>query len=411
MKLEIVWGRLGMNFKDMTNCSYIPLPEVLSFIVDNRGKTVPTVETGIPLIATNCIKNNELYPVYEKIRYLSDDTYKTWFRAHPIPGDIIFVNKGSPGTVCLVPDPVGFCIAQDMMAFRVNSKIINNKYLFAVLRSPQFQTQIEQFHVGTLIPHFKKGDLNKLLIPIPDMKIQKYIGEMYFDLCNKIELNNRINKTLEEMAQAIFKSWFVDFDPFQDGEFVDSELGRIPKGWKVGILGEVATITSGKRPLEKQDTCSEDMIIPVVGASSIMAYTKEALYDEKILITGRVGTHGIIQRFNSPCWASDNTLVIKSEKYEFVYQILNHIDFKSMNRGSTQPLITQTDLKNVRIIIPSNNIIEDYERIVSNLMDMVQENNSQKIKLSLIRDSLLPKLMNGEIRVPVEGGKKNDFLV
>jgi len=229
MRLSSDWGRLDMNSKDMSNCGYLPLPDVLAFIVDNRGKTVPTAETGIPLIATNCIKNNELYPVFEKIRYLSEDTYKNWFRAHPIPGDIIFVNKGAPGRVCLVPDPVGFCIAQDMMAFRVNDKIINNKYLFAVLRSPQFQTQIEQFHVGTLIPHFKKGDLDKLLIPIPSMNVQEFIGETYYAICSKIDLNNQINKNLEEMAQAIYKRWFIDFEPFQDGEFEESDLGSIPK--------------------------------------------------------------------------------------------------------------------------------------------------------------------------------------
>ncbi|KUO71911.1 MAG: hypothetical protein APF81_07630 [Desulfosporosinus sp. BRH_c37] len=239
-----------MSFSDMSNCECLPLTEVLAFIVDNRGKTVPTTETGISLIATNCIKKNELYPVFEKVRYISEDTYHNWFRAHPIPGDIIFVNKGAPGRACLVPNPVGFCIAQDMMAFRVNDKIINNKYLFAVLRSTKFQTQIEQFQVGTLIPHFKKGDLDKLLIPIPSKEIQKFIGETYYALCNKIELNNHINKTLEEMAQAIFKAWFVDFEPFQDGEFEGRELGDIPKGWKIIKLGDISKFIKGKKPKE-----------------------------------------------------------------------------------------------------------------------------------------------------------------
>ena len=85
------------------------------FVVDNRGKTVPTAPSGHKLIATNCVTNNALFPVYEKIRYLSEETYQTWFRAHPIPGDILFVNKGTPGRVCLVPDPVDFCIAQDRL--------------------------------------------------------------------------------------------------------------------------------------------------------------------------------------------------------------------------------------------------------------------------------------------------------
>ena len=386
----------------MTNCDSFPLTEVLSFIVDNRGKSVPTVEDGIALIATNCIKNTELYPVFEKVRFLSKDTYDTWFRAHPKPGDIIFVNKGTPGRVCLVPDPVNFCIAQDMMAFRVNKNIIDNKFLFAVLRSPQFQNQIENFHVGTLIPHFKKGDLDKLIIPVPSMEVQKFIGETYYALCNKIELNNRMNKNLEEMAQTIFKSWFVDFEPFQEGEFEESELGMIPKGWRVGTIGEIASISSGKRPPLKQDCSSAEIYIPVVGASSIMAYTSEYLFNERILITGRVGTHGIIQRFSTPCWPSDNTLVIKSEYYEFMYQTLNDVDYKSMNRGSTQPLITQTDLKNINIIIPIESVLNGFEKLTLDIMTIWYENINQNKILSQLRDTLLPKLMSGEIRVPIE---------
>ena len=124
-----------MRFNLWEDCNRVPLTELLSFIVDNRGKTVPTAPSGHKLIATNCVTNNTLFPVYEKIRYLSEETYQTWFRAHPIPGDILFVNKGTPGRVCLVPDPVDFCIAQDMIALRADESKIYPKYLFAVLRS------------------------------------------------------------------------------------------------------------------------------------------------------------------------------------------------------------------------------------------------------------------------------------
>ena len=121
---------------------YKRLTDLLELIIDNRGKTVPTVEKGIKLIATNCILNNKLFPVYEKVRYISQETYDTWFRAHPKPGDIIFVNKGTPGKVCMVPEPIDFCIAQDMMAFRADSNKIYNKYLFSVLRSKKIQNKI-----------------------------------------------------------------------------------------------------------------------------------------------------------------------------------------------------------------------------------------------------------------------------
>ena len=97
-----------------------PLGDLLEAIVDNRGKTVPASDKGIPLIATNCIKETSLYPTFENIRYVSEETHRTWFRAHLRPDDILFVNKGTPGRVCMVPDPVSFCAAQDMIGLRVD---------------------------------------------------------------------------------------------------------------------------------------------------------------------------------------------------------------------------------------------------------------------------------------------------
>ena len=180
-----------------------PLTDLLEAIVDNRGKTVPTTETGRILIATNCVTNNTLFPVYEKVRFISDETYETWFRAHPIPGDIIFVNKGTPGKVCMVPDPIEFCIAQDMIALRANDKKIYNKYLFAVLRSERIQKQIYNTNVGDVIPHFKKQFLDQLLIPIPPREIQEFIGNLYYQLSYKIELNKQINDNLASTTSRL----------------------------------------------------------------------------------------------------------------------------------------------------------------------------------------------------------------
>ncbi|MBF0573951.1 MAG: restriction endonuclease subunit S, partial [Desulfamplus sp.] len=202
----------------------IPLSKTTKFIVDNRGKTAPTETCGIPLIATNCINNRDLYPKYENLRYVSKGTYENWFRSHPKPSDIILTLKGSQnGAVCLVPNPVNFVIAQDMVALRANEDIIDPLFLFAALRSPFIQQQIENLDVSGVIPHFKKSDFDKLLIPYPDKDMQKIIGKIYYDFCKKIDLLHRQNKTLEAMAETLFKQWFV-VEAKEDWEFV--ELGK-----------------------------------------------------------------------------------------------------------------------------------------------------------------------------------------
>lgn len=220
-----------MKFNIWKNCPKIPITELLSFIVDNRGKTVPTSDEGWKLIATNCVTNNTLFPVYEKVRYLTQETYETWFRAHPIPGDILFVNKGTPGRVCMVPDPVDFCIAQDMIALRADDEKIYNKYLFAVLRSRKIQQQIYNTNVGDVIPHFKKQFMKQLLIPVPDRWIQEVIGDIYYELSYKTELNKKINENLEQQIETILLKTIdnANTQPVKLGDYLYIK-GRI--GWK-----------------------------------------------------------------------------------------------------------------------------------------------------------------------------------
>lgn len=231
------------------------------------------------------------------------------------------------------------------------------------------------------------------------MKKQKDIASILDNFEAKIELNRRINANLEAQAQALFRSWFVDFEPFRDGPFVDSELGKIPQGWKVGTFQDIINITSGKRPPLKVDKCTSEAYIPIYGASSIQAYTTSFLRNEDLLLIGRVGTLGIVQKVTGLSWPSDNTLIITSPFYEYSYQILKTIDFNKLNRGSTQPLITQTDIKNQIILLPSNEVLYRYEKISANMFSLNKKNNSEIKTLSALRDTLLPKLMAGEIKI------------
>ena len=236
----------------------------------------------------------------------------------------------------------------------------------------------------------QQGVLNDTEFYVPSLDEQIEIGHTLRVLDDKIANNTKLNHHLEQLAQTIFKNWFVDFEPWDRMQ---------PSEWQEGTLGDVASITSGKRPPFRQADYSAEAEIPLLGASSIMGYTNAVLYDEKILVTGRVGTHGVIQRYRRPCWASDNTLVIKSGFYEFVYQQLCRIDFHNMNRGSTQPLITQTDLKNAPILLPDEATLLEFEELVSSLMARHEANILDSECLAKTRDALLPRLMSGELSV------------
>lgn len=182
-----------------------PFTDLLEKIVDNRGRTCPTAVDGFPLIATNCIKDDHCYPVFEKVRYVEQEIVNTWFRGHPEPDDIVFVCKGSPGRVALVPDPVSFCIAQDMVALRADRRLVHPRYLYYALKSPVVQAKINNMHVGSMIPHFKKGDFGKLHFSIhKNLDEQHAIAEVLGSLDDKIEANRRLIAKISEVLEASF---------------------------------------------------------------------------------------------------------------------------------------------------------------------------------------------------------------
>lgn len=415
-----------MKYNIWTNCPQVPMTSLLSFIVDNRGKTVPTTDSGHILIATNCVNNKTLYPIYDKVRYLSEETYQKWFRAHPISGDILFVNKGTPGRVCMVPDPVDFCIAQDMISLRADSEKIYNKYLFAILRSTRIQQQIYNTYVGDVIPHFKKQFLNQLLIPVPERKIQEAIGDFYFDLSYKIELNNKINANLEAQAQAIFKSWFVDFEPFQDGEFVDSELGPIPKGWKVGNVSDfVLEMKNGGTPNRKNMNYWDIKDYPWIKTGEILnqplitceEYISKSGLDNSsakllpidsvlIALYGATAAKVALLKFEAATNQACCAMICRSPNSS-IYLYLNLMErqeyIKSLAVGSAQQNLSKEIIARLPILLPDPEVIETLPFDV--IYKAIEINIKQSHTIAALRDTLLPKLMSGEIEVLKEVSK------
>lgn len=398
-----------MKFNIWNDFPQKPLPELLDFIVDNRGKTVPTVSQEeaceIVLIATNCIRNENLYPVYEKVRYISKETYEKWFRAHPISGDIIFVNKGTPGRICFCPENIDFCIAQDMMAFRVNSSVLYNKYLLAVLRSREMQEQIRITSVGDTIPHFKKEFLKELTIPLPPMDVQQIIGDYYFKLSEKIELNKKINENLEQQAQALFKAWFVDFEPFG---------GAMPDDWRMGTLSEICGYSKDKVDIDNLTLDSyystENMQPNRQGA--VQATTLPTIKQTTACKKGDVLISNIRPYFKkilycfSDCGCSTDVLCFVPNKIEystFLYCALYADKFFDYmvagSKGTKMPRGDKQQIMAYSICIPSVEYIEKFNQAVAPMLETVYTNRIEANNLANLRDTLLPKLMNGEIDV------------
>ena len=397
-----------MSYNLWTDCNRVPITELLSFIVDNRGKSAPTAPCGHKLIATNCVTNNTLFPVYEKIRYISDEIYNTWFRSHPLPGDILFVNKGTPGRVCMVPDPVDFCIAQDMIALRADDNKIYNKYLFAVLRSREIQQQIYNTNVGDVIPHFKKQFLDQLLIPVPERSMQEAIGDLYYTLSFKTELNKKINDNLEQQAMALYRQMFVENNndarrECRADEYFDISIGKTPPRkeaqwfsmnptdciWvsisDMGRCGMYIADSSEYLTHESVDKFN----IKVVPDNTVLLSFK--LTVGRVAITdGAMVTNEAIAHFKTD----------KPEINEYLYCYLKDFNYQTM--GSTSSIATAVNSKIIKampFVIPTDAELVSFHSATAPMFEMIKTRQRENTRLAELRDSLLPKLMSGEIDV------------
>ena len=314
-------------------------------------------------------------------------------------GDIVFARTGnSTGrSYYYEPSDGQFVFAGFLIKFSLDPTKVNPRFLKYYTHSKMYYEWVQSFDTGATRGNINAQTFGSMEINLPPREVQDRLVEILRSIDDKIKLNNHINHNLEEQARALYKSWFVDFEPFKGGKFVDSELGMIPEGWTVAPLGCIATISSGKRPPFKSTVQNEEYKIPVLGASSVMAYTSEYLIEGLYIITGRVGTLGELQRVKGKIWPSDNTLVISSDYYNFVYQVLREVDYSSLNRGSTQPLLTQSDLKSWPIVLPPEDVLNRFESCSLSLTSSILMNIEQNGVLRNVRDSILPVLMHDGI--------------
>ena len=339
----------------------------------------------------------------------------------PTEGDILLTSVGTLGIPYQVKKGDKFYFKDGNLTwFRNFSDKVNKKYLYFWLTSPIAKRKIDEITIGSTQKALTIVSLNNIEIDLPSITEQNKIVEVISAIQEKIELNQKMNETLEEIAKSLFKSWFVDFDPvkakvegrptglskeisdlFPDS-FEDSELGKIPKGWETIKLGDIATVTSGKKPPEKKERKSSTYPYEVFGGAGPIGFCGNSLeFSKPAIITGRVGTLGKVFFLDRECWVSDNSILIcDAESYTpIIFQTLKHMNLSSLNVGSTQPLLTGRDIKKINIIGPDKRVLDKYVSTFNNLkirQDKLIDENKTILKL---KDTLLPKLISGELEI------------
>lgn len=267
-------------------------------------------------------------------------------------------------------------------------------------------------------PNISAPTISKFVFRIPKEKDdQRRIASILSSLDRKIELNNKINADLEEMAQAIFKNWFVDLEPFKDGKFVDSELGMIPEGWKVGTLGDITKNKSAKVK-ERNDVkvlspvttgelvLSEEYFTKQVFSSSIAKYKivnkGDFAYNPARVNIGSLGRNEFdFDGCVSPVYVVFSVL----DGYENYFDLFRKTDFfkdsvASLAIGGVRQSLSYDDLSSIEVIIPSENAVEEFNNLYNQMKKTIKANKLENSRLSLLRDTLLPRLMLGEIEIP-----------
>jgi len=329
--------------------------------------------------------NNGVFPVYGGNGIMDySDTYNA--------ENAIIV--GRVGAYCgCVYKCDGKCWVSDN-AISVSAKeIVDIHFLYYLMTSLDFH----HHHIGGAQPLMTQDIIGDFTVSIPPMPVQHQIVQILKFLDDKIEVNRRINDNLEQQAQALFKSWFVDFEPFRNGEFVESELGRIPKGWRVGKLSELIEVKYGKDHKKLVDG-----IIPVYGSGGLMRYAEKSLFTGESVLIPRKGTLNNVMYVNEAFWTVD-TMFYSIPKIAdimlFVFLFLKNIDLLSLNAGSAVPSMTTEILNNMKMIIPDKLTINRFNSIVYKLYLIIKHNKIESRRLAELRDTLLPKLMSGELKV------------
>ena len=422
----------------------------MAAIIDYRGKSPEKTTFGIPLITAKIVKGGRIMVPDE---FIAPDQYDKWMRRGlPQRGDVVMTTEAPLGEIAQL-DGTKVALAQRLITLRGKEGMIGNDFLKFLMQSRFVQEELKSRATGTTVLGIRQSELRRVRLPVPPIEEQRRIAEVLGALDDKIELNRRMNENLEATARGIFKSWFVDFDPVRakaegrqpvgmsadvaalfPGTFHNTELGALPKGWCVGPLLRIADLLSGGTPkTDRAEYWNGDILWASAkdvsqSSESILVHTERSITNTGLeesatqlisawctvvvargATTGRMVLFGREMAMNQTCYAlrsSTNTPLalycqLRSEIGSLVHAA----------HGSVFDTITTSTFENSQVVIPPTALLNSFDDVVRPLFQLMLSNTNESLTLANLRDTLLPKLLSGEVRLATNESVRDENRV
>lgn len=378
------------------------MEDALAAIIDYRGKTPQKAETGIPTLSAKSVKNN--YINYAECYYISEEEYKRFMvRGFPQKGDILLTTEAPMGMVARL-DRDDVAIAQRLLTLRGKKGVLDNDYLLYLLQSPYGQGLLKAKETGTTVTGIKQAEFRRIVIKLPDIAVQKKVTAILNAIDSKISCNTKINDNLLEQIQALYKAWFVDYLPFG---------GVKPESWTQTDIYSLANIIYGA-PFASKQFNTEGNGKPIIRIRDLKdqqfaTYTTEVHPKGYLLQPGDivVGMDGEFRPYiwgNDEAWLNQRVCVFENKRPNgkaFLYFTIKPLLFaiEQTQVATTVIHIGKKDYDAFEITLPDSSTLDSFDALTSPMITRIVSNSFENKRLAAMRDTLLPKLMAGEIDV------------